>query len=67
MAEIQEQTQLASEVSEAISSSTYVGVEFDEVRHSSYQSRALSEMSIYGLSHHVLRCLFLIFDVYRTS
>ena len=35
MSEIQEQTQLASEVSEAISSSTYVGVEFDEVRHSS--------------------------------
>ena len=48
LSEIQEQTQLASEVSEAISSSTYVGVEFDEVRHSSYQSRALSEMSIHG-------------------
>lgn len=32
MADIQEQTQLASEVSEAISSSTYAGVEIDEVR-----------------------------------
>ena len=32
MAEIQEQTQLANEVSEAISSSTYTGVEIDEVR-----------------------------------
>ena len=31
MSEIQEQTQLASEVSEAISSSTYAGVEFDDV------------------------------------
>ncbi|KAL1937737.1 hypothetical protein VTO73DRAFT_12890 [Trametes versicolor] len=30
MADIQEQTQLASEVSEAISSSTYAGVEIDE-------------------------------------
>ena len=32
MSEIQEQTQLANEVSEAISSSTYTGVEIDEVR-----------------------------------
>ena len=32
MAEIQEQTQLANEVSEAISSSTYAGVDLDEVR-----------------------------------
>ena len=32
MAEIQEQTQLANEVSEAISSSTYVGAEIDDVR-----------------------------------
>ena len=31
MAEIQEQTQLANEVSEAISSSTYTGVDMDEV------------------------------------
>ncbi|EJF62788.1 Snf7-domain-containing protein [Dichomitus squalens] len=30
MSEIQEQTQLANEVSEAISTSTYTGVEFDE-------------------------------------
>ncbi|KAI0722215.1 Snf7-domain-containing protein [Cerioporus squamosus] len=30
MAEIQEQTQLANEVSEAISTSTYTGVEFDD-------------------------------------
>ncbi|TFK83892.1 Snf7-domain-containing protein [Polyporus arcularius HHB13444] len=30
MSEIQEQTQLANEVSEAISSSTYTGVEFDD-------------------------------------
>ncbi|KAI0723111.1 Snf7-domain-containing protein [Earliella scabrosa] len=30
MADIQEQTQLANEVSEAISSSTYAGVEFDD-------------------------------------
>lgn len=35
MAEIQEQTQLANEVSEAISSNTYAGVEVDEVRGSS--------------------------------
>ena len=33
MAEIQEQTQLANEVSEAISSNQYAGVDFDEVRH----------------------------------
>ena len=32
MAEIQEQTQLANEVSEAISSNQFVGVEIDEVR-----------------------------------
>jgi hypothetical protein len=32
MADIQEQTQLANEVSEAISSTTYVGVEIDDVR-----------------------------------
>lgn len=32
MADIQEQTQLASEVSEAISSSTYAGIDIDDVR-----------------------------------
>lgn len=31
MADIQEQTQLANEVSEAISSNTYAGVDIDEV------------------------------------
>ena len=35
MSEIQEQTQLASEVSDAISQGTYAGVEFDDVRHRS--------------------------------
>jgi hypothetical protein len=35
MAEIQEQTQLANEVSEAISSQTYAGVEIDDVRYRS--------------------------------
>ena len=33
MAEIQEQTQLAAEVSEVISSGTYANADFDEVRH----------------------------------
>ena len=33
MADIQEQTQLANEVSEAISAQTYAGVEIDDVRH----------------------------------
>ena len=32
MSDIQEQTQLANEVSEAISSTTYTGVEIDDVR-----------------------------------
>lgn len=32
MTDIQEQTQLANEVSEAISSTTYTGVDIDEVR-----------------------------------
>ena len=32
MADIQEQTQLANEVSEAISAQTYAGVEIDDVR-----------------------------------
>ena len=32
MAEIQEQTQLANEVSEAISTNTYAGYEVDDVR-----------------------------------
>lgn len=32
MADIQEQTQLAQEVSEAISSTAYTGVDLDEVR-----------------------------------
>lgn len=32
MADIQEQTQLANEVSEAISANTYAGVDIDEVR-----------------------------------
>lgn len=31
MSDIQEQTQLANEVSEAISSTTYTGVEIDDV------------------------------------
>lgn len=36
MADIQEQTQLANEVSEAISTQTYAGVEIDEVRFDVY-------------------------------
>lgn len=32
MADIQEQTQLANEVSEAISANTYAGLDIDEVR-----------------------------------
>lgn len=34
MADIQEQTQLANEVSEAISANTFAGVDIDEVRRS---------------------------------
>lgn len=46
MADIQEQTQLANEVSEAISTSTYTGVEIDDVRPRTVLSSVCSLMSI---------------------
>lgn len=44
MADIQEQTQLANEVSEAISTSAYNGVELDDVRPLSHSPRARTDV-----------------------
>ena len=61
MSEIQEQTQLANEVSEAISSSSYAGVELDDVRHSLYLRM------IARLTTTVIPLLLCFLGTHRTS